>query len=426
MYRSISVVGLGYVGLPLAAAFAQAGCRVVGFDLDETRVSQLRNGWDRNGECEAQRLSSPLLSFHHTPDVLCEADFHVIAVPTPVTSARQPDLGPLLSASSLVGSGLRPGAVVVYESTVFPGATESCCIPVLESRSGLVAGRDFHVGYSPERINPGDPEHGLDSVIKVVAGQNAQTTDILEAVYSKVAKRGVHRAPNIRTAEATKVVENIQRDVNIALMNELATIFHRLDIDTGDVLEAAATKWNFLDFKPGLVGGHCIGVDPYYMIHRAQQLGVHPELMVAGRRGNDGMDGYIARETIRRILGSGQAGPPQVTVLGVTYKEDVRDIRNSLVPGIVTELKRYGAGVQLCDPVCDADEVEEEYGLQVTDVDDIEPADAVIVAVPHRSFRQQGWALMGSLLKNGLGLVTDVKSCLPRQTCPQGVMLWRI
>jgi UDP-N-acetyl-D-galactosamine dehydrogenase len=426
MDRIISITGLGYVGLPLAAAFARAGYRVIGFDLDESRVSQLRSGHDRNGEVDPCELRTPELSFHNSPDALKQANFHVVAVPTPVTPSHQPDLEPLLSATSIIGAQLRPGAIVSYESTVFPGATETCCIPILESESRLKSGLDFHVGYSPERINPGDAEHRLESTVKIVAAQNEQTTEILADVYGKVTKRGIHRAPNIRTAEAAKVIENIQRDLNIALINELATIFHRLDIDTGDVLEAAGTKWNFIPFRPGLVGGHCIGVDPYYMTFRAEQLGFHPEVILAGRRCNDTMHSYIARETIRRIVHNGLSGSPIVTVLGMTYKEDVRDVRNSRVPGLVAELRRYGASVQVSDPICDPHVVNDEYGLQVSDIDDVEPADAVVLAVPHRTYRERGWSLVQRLLKNGRGLIIDVKSCLARQACPQGVLLWRI
>jgi UDP-N-acetyl-D-glucosamine/UDP-N-acetyl-D-galactosamine dehydrogenase len=426
MPRVISVTGLGYVGLPLAIGFARAGFRVIGFDADASRIAELRSGIDRNCETKSEHLASEGLSFHAEADCLRSANFHIVAVPTPITASNQPDLGPLLSASRMIGERLKTDDTVVYESTVFPGATEDHCIPRLEVASGLRSGIDFNVGYSPERINPGDPSHSLETVVKVISGQNERALQLLDRVYSKVAKSGVHRAPNIRTAEASKIVENIQRDINIALVNELATVFHSLEIDTADVLKAASTKWNFAHFEPGLVGGHCISVDPYYMIHCAEALGLSPQLMAMARRTNNSMPTYLAQETMKRIVKSGLSKNPIITVLGMSYKENVRDIRNSKIPRIVAEFRRYGADVQLSDPVCDSEEVKKEYDLECVPLQDLKPADAVLLAVPHQQFIEHGWASIQGLLSNGRGLIVDLKSKLDLSFKPQGVELWRI
>ncbi|MHB2168643.1 nucleotide sugar dehydrogenase [Alsobacter sp. R-9] len=423
--RRIAIIGLGYVGLPVAVAFAEAGLPVIGFDIDRSRIDELTAGRDRTREVEPDRLSSPHLRFTDRPDVLREADFFIVTVPTPIDEARRPDLGAVLKASETVGRALKKGDIVVYESTVYPGATEEDCVPVLERVSGLACGRDFTVGYSPERINPGDLQHRFETILKVVSGQDAATLETVAAVYGSVVKAGIHKAPSIKVAEAAKVIENTQRDLNIAFMNELSIIFRRLGIDTGDVLAAARTKWNFLPFTPGLVGGHCIGVDPYYLTHRAEMAGYHPEVILAGRRVNDGMGALIARECVRLLLSSGRA-QPTVTVLGLTFKENVPDTRNSKVVDIVSELQSFGVTVQVHDPLADPAEAKHEYGLTLTAEADLGPADAVILAVSHVDYASGGWNLVRHRLRDGKGVVMDVKGVLDRANVPFGVTLWRL
>jgi UDP-N-acetyl-D-galactosamine dehydrogenase len=424
--RRLSVIGMGYVGLPVAVAFARAGDPVVAFDISAARIAALRAGVDRTGEVAAPELTNPRLHFTSDAAALRDADFHIVAVPTPITRTHRPDLGPLLSASRIVGRQLRRGAIVVYESTVYPGATEEECLPVLQQESGLTGGVDFTVGYSPERINPGDREHRFETIVKVVSGQDARTLDVVAAVYGSVVRAGVHRAASIATAEAAKVIENTQRDLNIALMNELAIIFERLGLDTQAVLDAAATKWNFLRFGPGLVGGHCIGVDPYYLTHRAEQVGYHPEVILAGRRINDDMGIWIARETIKRLMRRGLTRRPRLAVLGITFKEDVPDHRNTRVVDVVGELRSFGAEVEVHDPLADAAEIAAEYGLQLVALEDMRPADAVIVAVPHAAYRGGGWPLVTPRLRSGGGLVVDVRACLDPCARPPAVELWRV
>jgi UDP-N-acetyl-D-galactosamine dehydrogenase len=359
------------------------------------------------------------------PDALRGADFYIVAVPTPIDTARRPDLAALNAASETVGRALSKGDIVVYESTVYPGAVEEDCLPILERHSGLVGGRDFFVGYSPERINPGDRKHRFETITKVVSAQDAHALDVIAEVYGSVVTAGVHRAPSIKVAEAAKVIENTQRDLNIAFMNELSAIFQMLGIDTGDVLEAARTKWNFQNFYPGLVGGHCIGVDPYYLTYRAEKAGYHPEIILAGRRLNDGVGQRVARECIRRLLQAGRSAPT-VTILGVTFKENVPDIRNSKVFSIVDELKRFGIQVQVLDPLASADEVWREYGIELAVPDTVRPADAVILAIAHHQYREGGWPLVLRLLKGGAGIVLDVKLLLDRAAKPGQVDLWRL
>ncbi len=423
--RKIAVIGLGYVGLPVAVAFARAGTPVVGFDVDRTRVDELRAGHDRTREVEPAELKQPALSYEHDAARLAAADFYIVTVPTPIDSARRPDLGAIFAASETVGGVLKRGDIVVYESTVYPGAVEEDCVPVLEKKSGLAGGRDFTVGYSPERINPGDKQHRFESITKVVSAQDARTLDIVAAVYGSVVKAGIHRAPSIKVAEAAKVIENTQRDLNIAFMNELSAIFHQLGIDTGDVLAAAATKWNFQKFEPGLVGGHCIGVDPYYLTFRAEKAGYHPEIILAGRRINDGMGERVARECMRALVQRGCANPT-VTILGMTFKEDVPDIRNSKVIDVARELARVGVTVQIHDPLARSEETAHEYGIALTPFEKLAPADAVIFAVAHRDYVSKGWPLVTKLLKQGEGIVLDVKSRLDRLKKPEGVDLWRL
>lgn len=422
--RHIAVIGLGYVGLPVAVAMAARHGSVIAFDIDPERIRELAGGHDRTGENSAGDLAAATLDLTSDPARLAEADFHIITVPTPITATKRPDLGPLLAASRTVGRHLKPGAIVVYESTVYPGATEEDCVPILEAESGLTLGRDFGVGYSPERINPGDRQHRFETITKVVSGSDPATLDVVAAVYGSVVTAGIHRAPSIAVAEAAKVIENTQRDLNIALMNELSIIFQRLGIDTHDVLAAAGTKWNFLPFTPGLVGGHCIGVDPYYLTHRAEQFGYHPEVILAGRRINDGMGLLIARETVKHLLRQG-IRPQAVTVLGLTFKEDVPDIRNTRVIDIVHELESFGVRVQVSDPLADPVHTRHEHRLDLVPFAALEPADAVILAVAHRDYRRLSWDDLGALLSGGSGLVVDVRSCLDRQGRPERIDLWR-
>jgi UDP-N-acetyl-D-glucosamine/UDP-N-acetyl-D-galactosamine dehydrogenase len=423
--RKIAVIGLGYVGLPVAVAFARSGAPVVGFDIDRTRIDELRSGHDRTREVESVDLKHPTLEFESDPAGLARSDFYIVTVPTPIDDTRRPDLKALFSASETVGRSLKRGDIVVYESTVYPGAIQEDCVPVLERASKLSCGADFAVGYSPERINPGDKAHRFESITKVVSGQDAPTLEIVAQVYGSVVTAGIHRAPSIRVAEAAKVIENTQRDLNIAFMNELAAIFHRLDIDTGDVLAAAATKWNFQPFQPGLVGGHCIGVDPYYLTHRAEKAGHHPEVILSGRRINDGMGQYIANECLRRLTRQ-RRYDAVVTILGLTFKENVPDIRNSKVVDIVRELTHAGVAVQIHDPSALPEEAMSEYGLELMPLAALLPADAVILAVAHQDYLCGGWPLINSLLKNRRGIVLDIKSKLDRGQKPEGVDLWRL
>jgi len=423
--RKIAVVGLGYVGLPVAVAFARAGASVVGFDIDRKRIEELRAGIDRTREVEKSDLAHAALIYESEPVALKQADFYIVTVPTPIDSARRPDLAALHAASATVGAALKRDDIVVYESTVYPGAVEEDCVPVLEQASSLRGGIDFTVGYSPERINPGDKQHRFETITKVVSGQDERTLDIIADVYGSVVKAGIHRAPSIKVAEAAKVIENSQRDLNIAFMNELSAVFERLGIDTGDVLAAAATKWNFLKFHPGLVGGHCIGVDPYYLTYRAEKAGYDPQVILAGRRINDSVGQRVARECVRRLLRR-KAGSAMVTILGMTFKENVPDTRNSKVADILNELRSFDLAVQVHDPVADPAEVKHEYGIELLTMDALRPADAVILAVAHNLYVHGGWPLLTRLLKDGGGIVLDVKSLLDRQQRPAQVELWRL
>ncbi|UYN93237.1 MAG: nucleotide sugar dehydrogenase [Enhydrobacter sp.] len=426
MNRRLSVIGLGYVGLPVAATFARAGIKVVAFDIDQRRVTELTRGHDRTGEVDPAALKAPALYFTSKATDLKAADFHIVTVPTPIDASKQPNLEPLRSASRTIGQVLKRGDIVVYESTVYPGVTEDVCIPVLEESSGLEWKTDFNVGYSPERINPGDKERRFDSILKIVAADTPETLDVVDAVYRRVVSAGTHRAPSIRVAEFAKVLENTQRDVNIALVNEVALICDRLGVDTQDVLTAAGTKWNFLPFRPGLVGGHCIGVDPFYIAHKAEEVGYHPHVIHSGRRVNDGMGLYVANRVARSIMRRSGNGRPVVTVLGVTFKENVPDIRNTRVVDIARELAEFGITVQLSDPMADGDLLREEYGLELTPPDRLQPADAVVLAVAHRPYREGGWRLVRKLLKPDGGFVADVPALLDRASTPAGVTLWRL
>jgi UDP-N-acetyl-D-glucosamine/UDP-N-acetyl-D-galactosamine dehydrogenase len=423
--RRIAVVGLGYVGLPVAVAFARSGVPVIGFDIDRQRVEELRKAHDRTYEVESAELKKlTTIAYEHDASRL-DADFYIITVPTPVDRGHRPDLGAVLSASKTVGRVLKGGDIVVYESTVYPGAVEEEFIPVLEGISGLKIQLHFNVGYSPERINPGDKIHRFETIIKVVAAQNDKTLDIIAKVYGSVVSAGLHRAPSIKVAEAAKVIENTQRDLNIGLMNELSSILHKLNIDTSDVLAAAATKWNFQSYCPGLVGGHCIGVDPYYLTYRAELAGYHPEIILAGRRINDGTGEMIARECIRHLQRRGCI-KPTVTVLGLAFKENVPDIRNSRVVDIVRELISYGIKVQVHDPLALRQEAWQQYGIQIMELSSLQPADAIILAVAHYQYLMGGWSLVCKLMRDGKGPVLDVKSRLDRAEKPEGVELWRL
>jgi len=421
--RNIAVVGLGYVGLPVALAFARAGFSVVGFDIDEARIAELASGFDRTAEIGDSRS---IQSITLTSDIaaLKESDFFILAVPTHVDEAKKPDMSDLLQASVDVGRALKVGDIVVYESTVYPGAIEEECIPALEQASGLRAGAGFRVGYSPERINPGDEQHRFENIVKVVSAQDPDTLDLVADIYGRAISADIYKAPSIRVAEAAKVIENAQRDLNVAFVNELSLIFNTMGIDTGDVLATAGTKWNFLPFTPGLVGGHCIGVAPYFLAHRAERAGYHPEIILAGRRINDGMSRHIARECIRG-LSRGDRNANVVTVLGATYKENVPDIRNSKVVDLVEELQAFGLTVQVTDPMASAAHVPNQHRIPLLGKDRLQLADAVILAVAHTSYVEQGWELVRSLLSDGRGLVLDLHMVLDRAQTPEGVDLWR-
>ncbi len=425
--RKIAVVGLGYVGLPIAVAFGKRQ-RVIGFDINKAKIAELQKGLDRTGEVSDADLKAAEVHYTYQPSDLKAADFIIVAVPTPINEALQPDLTALRKSSELIGANLSPGSIVVFESTVYPGATEEVCQPILEQASGMKCGVDFALGYSPERINPGDKEHTLETIIKVVSAQDAATLEIVAKTYELVVKAGIHRASSIKVAEAAKVIENTQRDLNIALMNELSLIFHRLGIDTKSVLEAAGTKWNFLKFSPGLVGGHCIGVDPYYLTSKAESVGYHPQVILAGRRINNGMGKFVAEQTMKRL---GELARPvndlTVAVLGLTFKENVPDLRNSRVPDIIHELREYGVQVLVHDPIAQSEEAVEEYGIHLSKWDDLKDIDGIIVAVAHRRYVDMGLKkLLKPLRSQREGVVIDVKCLLDPAKLPKTLKYWRL
>jgi UDP-N-acetyl-D-galactosamine dehydrogenase len=423
----VAVVGLGYVGLPLAVALGDH-FRVIGFDISRPRIQELQDGRDSTREVEPERLARATVEYTDDPARLSEAGIIVVAVPTPIDGNRKPDLRPVVGATATVGAHMRKGCVVVYESTVYPGLTEEICVPLLEEKSGLSCGPDFTVGYSPERINPGDRVHTLESIVKVVAGQDRPTADLLARFYGSVVRAGVHRASSIKVAEAAKVIENTQRDLNIALMNELALIFDRMGIDTLEVLQAAGTKWNFLPFRPGLVGGHCIGVDPYYLTFKAESIGFHPQVILAGRRINDGMGKFIAEKTIKAMIGAGcLIKGARVGLLGLTFKEDVPDLRNSRVEDIIHELADYQVDVLVHDPLADPDEARREYGVEVLPLEALRDLDALILAVSHKEFADLDVARIGAMFKNpAAGIVIDVKSFLDKDRFAREFLYWRL
>ena len=424
--RIVSVVGLGYVGLPAAVAFGkQKQC--IGFDINPQRILELKQGFDRTEETTSEDLATTNILYTCDLNELRQADFHIIAVPTPVDDAHVPDLTPVEKASVTVGKVLKKGDIVVYESTVYPGVTEDICVPILERESGLKGGVDFTVGFSPERINPGDKERSFTTIHKIVSGQDQATLDIVADVYASVVVAGVHKASSIKVAEAAKVIENSQRDINIAFMNELAVIFDRLGIDTTEVLEAAGTKWNFLHFKPGLVGGHCIGVDPYYLTYRAEQIGYIPQVILAGRRINDNMGRYVARQGVKLLIKAGHTmNNLTATVLGFTFKEDCPDVRNTKVVDIIKELKDYNIQVEICDPVADQQDAKHEYDVNFTEFKDLQQVPLLIVAVSHQEFKDMNLDELLAKVTPG-GVIMDVKAILPQEEVrARGYKLWRL
>ena len=429
--EKIAIVGLGYVGLPLAVQFGKI-VKTIGFDLNKKRVQDLQNYLDTNNETPSEEIkAAKLLEVTAGPKQLKEAKFIIVAVPTPITKNKQPDLSCVISASEIVGKNLSKGSIVVFESTVYPGVTEDVCVPVIERFSGLVYGKDFKAGYSPERINPGDKEHTVSNIVKIVSGCDKETLKEMAAVYSLIVTAGVHKAESIKTAEAAKVIENTQRDLNIALMNELSIIFNKMGIDTLSVLKAAGTKWNFIRMSPGLVGGHCIGVDPYYLTFKAEELGYHPQVILAGRRINDDMGRYIAEQTVKHLIKANKTVKgAKVLILGITFKENVSDIRNSRVIDIINELKEYGINVLICDPLADKKAVWHEYGIELAEYNHNIKADALVIAVAHNAFKKE---LSIDVLKNHIanngtkGVVVDVKGIFGKeQFRNSGLLYWRL
>lgn len=425
--NTLAVIGLGYVGLPLVVEFGKQ-MRTIGFDIAKHKVEACQRGTDPSRELTDEEVQAATHAVYtDDPTLLAEADVIIVAVPTPVDEAHIPDFRPLIGSSTSVGRHMKKGAIVVYESTVYPGATEEVCIPVLEKESGMKWKQDFNVGYSPERINPGDKEHTLTKILKIVSGDTPETLDKVARVYEKIIIPGVHRASSIKAAEAAKVIENTQRDLNIALMNELAIIFDKLGIDTSEVLEAAGTKWNFLKFKPGLVGGHCIGVDPYYLTHKADMLGYHPQVILAGRRINDGMGKFIAEQTIKQMIASGShIKGARINVLGLTFKENCGDLRNSKVIDIINELKTYGVEIFVTDAQAEAEEAMHEYGVRLMPFDELPQADAIVAAVSHREYAALSMADIGKKLVKG-GAFIDVKAAFDgKALLDAGYRLWRL
>lgn len=427
--ETIAVIGLGYVGLPLVHAFGKAFPSVIGFDISVARIAELERDYDRTGELDAAELTGSTVQYTSDPADLRAASAFVVTVPTPIDENRRPDLTPVLAACDTVGAAIsgRPGALIVFESTVYPGLTETICVPRIEAVSGLTWKRDFVVGYSPERINPGDREHTLERIVKVVSGDSTDTLERVAGLYEPIITAGVHRAPSIAVAEAAKVIENTQRDLNIALMNELALIFDRLDLRTADVLAAARTKWNFLPFSPGLVGGHCIGVDPYYLTARAEQVGYQPDVILSGRRVNDGMGAFIADRLVQMLTKvSGFGRMPRVGVLGITFKENVPDIRNSRVPDIVRRLAEYDVACMVHDPLANPDDTHAAYDIAlVEDLAALDDLDALVLAVPHRAYLDRPQAEWTARLRDKAVLV-DIKSALDPADVPEGITYWSL
>lgn len=424
----IAVLGLGYVGLPVALGFARKFEETIGFDIDQGKVEELGRGYDRNREVDEAELTASSIRWTSDPADLTGVTFFVVAVPTPVDENRVPDLAPVKRASETVGRALQDssGAVVVYESTVYPGVTEEICGPILAEYSGLTQGQDFKLGYSPERINPGDKEHTLERIIKVVSGEDADTLERVATVYEAIVDAGVHRAPSIKVAEAAKVIENTQRDINIALMNELALIFDRMSIRTKDVLTAAGTKWNFLKFRPGLVGGHCIGVDPYYLTTKAQELGYQPEVILAGRRINDNVSAYVGQRLVKMLINADRpVKGARVGVLGLTFKEDCNDLRNSKVPDIISELRSFGITPLVNDPLVTSEAARHEYGLDLVGLEALTDLDGLVLAVSHSAYLSMGQERLQGLIAQG-GVLVDVKSVLEPRACRADLTYWSL
>ncbi len=422
----IAVIGLGYVGLPLALELAKKFPNTIGFDTDAVKVAGLLRGIDRTMEVSPEALRGTTLKMTYNPEDMRGADFFIIAVPTPIDDWNRPDLTPVIKASETVGKVLGKGSIVVYESTVFPGVTEEICGPILEKQSGLQCGRDFKLGYSPERINPGDKVHTVDRIVKVVSGQDKESLRIIAGVYGAVTAAGVYEAASIKVAETAKVIENTQRDINIALMNELAIICDRVGIRTAEVLAAARTKWNFLPFSPGLVGGHCIGVDPYYLTTKAEELGYHPHVILAGRRINDDMGAFVAQKLVKLLIQQQiQVKKARVGILGLTFKEDVHDIRNSKVPDIINELRQFGVNPLIHDPLADPEETLKEYGLTLSSFQEFKELDALIIAVTHRVFLELGIETIRACLKP-VAVVVDVKSTFSPEIFPENISYWSL
>jgi UDP-N-acetyl-D-galactosamine dehydrogenase len=425
--NKIAVVGLGYVGLPLAVHLSRHFI-VVGYDVSEANVAELKKGHDRTMEVSDAELKKVKISFTSKPADLAACKLFIVAVPTPVDHFHVPDLNAIESASAIIGRNMSAGSCVVYESTVYPGVTEDICVPILERESKLKFGKDFTVGYSPERINPGDKVHTVDNTVKIISASDAETLDLLEGIYSAVVKVGLHRASSIKVAEAAKVIENTQRDINIALMNELAIIFNKMGIDTLEVLEAAGTKWNFLNFRPGLVGGHCIGVDPYYLTYKAESIGYRPEVILSGRRINDNMGKYIAERTVKMLIAADiQVKKAKVAVLGLSFKENVPDLRNTRVVDIVRELEDYGVKVFVHDPLAIQEEAREHCGIELKSWREIKEVDAVILAVAHRDYQEMGLSKISSLCRKSHPILLDVKAVFnPKQAQSLGINYWRL
>jgi UDP-N-acetyl-D-galactosamine dehydrogenase len=426
MERGFAVIGLGYVGLPVALALAKKFEPVIGFDISKRRIAALREGVDTTGEVTEEALRETKLRLTDDAASLQEASFFVVTVPTPIDAERRPDLSPLKGACTLIGPRLKPGSVVVFESTVYPGLTREFCGPLLAQVSGLKQGVDFKLGYSPERINPGDKQHRLETIIKIVAGEDEETLERVAGVYGRIVEAGIYRASSLEVAEAAKVIENTQRDLNIALMNELAIIFDRLGIPTKEVLQAAGTKWNFLPFTPGLVGGHCIGVDPYYLTARAEAAGYYPQVILSGRRINDGMGGFIAQRLVKLLIAAERpVKGAKIGVVGITFKEDVPDLRNSRVPDIVSELREFGIAAMVTDPLADPAGAKREYGVELVPIEEFTRLDGLILAVPHRVLGEAGWDKLFAALAPG-GVLVDVKSVMARDTVPRGLHYWSL
>lgn len=428
--EKIAVIGLGYVGLPLAVSFAKH-VEVVGFDIDANKINTYNNGIDVTKEIGDEEIQNSKVYFSHNELDLQNCKFHIVSVPTPVTSNKIPDLAPVIGASKTIGRNLQKGSIVVFESTVYPGVTEDVCIPILEKESGLSCGLDFKVGYSPERINPGDKVHKLENIVKIVSGMDAESLDVIAKVYEIIILAGVHRAETIKVAEAAKVIENSQRDINIAFMNELAMVFNKMDIDTNAVLNAAATKWNFLNFKPGLVGGHCISIDPYYFIYKAEELGYHSQIILSGRKINDGMSKYVAENIIKKLVKNNKnLNETTVAILGLAFKEDCPDIRNSKVFEIIEELQDYNIKVLVVDPLVDTLEVKENHNIDITNIIDIANIDAIVMAVPHADFKSISLEKIGKFYKKSDGnnkILLDIKSIYSREDAiEKGFVYWNL